>query len=184
MRYLTCESCQFDSSVCAIRLQVEESVREFNRTAPGLMTSLRFACPSRLSGFGLGARVIVEEALFDYYGEVAEVEEIPATVTGHLTDRVQLWLDRETGKGKRWIRLQPKPREANGSIGVRPTHQQGDIRAAKLEMLRGIAERDGEPEGAIYWCGKCLEWREQWWVDLGNGRCLDCGSEDLKKEIL
>lgn len=184
MRYLPCESCQHLPAECAIRLQVENAVREFNRTAPGLMISLRFTCPDRLFGFGLGARVIVEEAVYDFEGEVSEVEEIPATVTGHLTERVQLWLDRETTRGKRWIRLHPKPRETNGSIGVRPTHQQGDIRAAKLEMLRGVSERKGEPEGAVHWCGKCLEWREQWWVDLGKSRCLDCGSEYLEKETL
>lgn len=132
-------------------------------------------------GFGLGARVVVEEAEYDYEGEVFDEKEIPATVVGHLTDHVQLWLDSETLQGKRWIRLRPKPREPSGSIGVRPTYEQGDIRAAKLEMVRGAAARKGSPVEALYWCGKCLGWYEECLVKMVDGRCPGCGSTNLER---
>lgn len=185
MRYLTCEACRFNPGECALRLQTEESVRAFNRTASGRMTALRFSCPDRLIGFDRGAQVVVEEAVHDHEGFVIGVEEVTGTVLGHLTDHVQIWLDEETSRGMRWIRLKPIPRRQSGAIGVVATGRRGDLRAASLEMIRSIEKRRGDAPESLFWCDHCGRHVDEFLACLnrdGEPRCSHCGSRTLDRE--
>lgn len=197
MRYLTCESCRFNPAECSLRQQISTHLKIFNASVPATtrMSSLRFTCPDRLIGFERGARVVIEEAIVrDTYGEVFEISEIEGTVMGHLDDRVQIWLESETSRGNRWIRLKPIPRTGDGSIGVRATGRRGDLRAASLAMICGARERDTgtyAPSGPLYWCPTCEEHREGW--DLRGGTVIDepidpptcdaCGGKDLEVDL-
>ena len=192
MRYLTCEACRFDPAECSRRQAVATMVQAFNVSVPPetRMTMLRFTCPDRLIGFELGARVVVEEAIvrdeYAGYGDVRQVVETAerhGTVVGHLTDHVQIWLDEETSRGKRWIRLKPMPRLPEGSIGVTATGKRGDLRAASLEMLRGIEKRDGSPPATYYWCPSCRSHSESFMAELRDDKCPACGFDGLVAEV-
>lgn len=183
MRYLTCEACRFKPSECERRQSVEAAVRAFNAfvTGESHMSALRFTCPDRLIGFDPGARVVVEEAIvsneYAGYGEVrdrVDVEEVGGTVIGHKGDHVQLWLDGETSRGKRWIRLLPVPLRPEGAIGVKPTGKRADLKAAKLEMLRATEKWNGNPPAMISWCERCSDWVDDSTAELFDGLCPGC----------
>lgn len=122
-----------------------------------VLTTLSFRCPERWQGFEIGSRVMCtfaewEEAWHDHLEpERCEPYEISGYVAGRTREgKIKVWLDKETRRGNRYVRIWPTPIQKGGTCGVVPLSSQPRLNAMELDrrIAASTARRD---ERETYW---------------------------------